>query len=878
MIGQTISHYKILERLGSGGMGIVYKAEDTKLDRKVALKFLPPELTRDPDAKTRFIREAKAASTLQHNNICTLHDIDETGDGQSFIVMDLYEGETLQKKIERGPLKIEESVTITIQICQGLEEAHKHQIIHRDIKPANILIGVGGVVKILDFGLAKLAGQTLLTQKGATLGTAAYMSPEQTWGEAVDTRTDIWSLGVVLYEMVTGQRPFKGEYDALVFSIGNMEPEPLTALRTGVPMELERIVLKCLSKDPGERYQHADELLVDLRSCTKSSSRFASQPQLSTKPSRKYRKLVWYVGGVSIAALSLLAYFQFGQKPVQYKPIQHPPIRYTLIPHGYSVVDGLALSPDGTRLLFVGRDSTEKTQIYLWPLNSLDAQPQPLAGTSGGSRPFWSPEGDRIAFCQEELLKILDAKGGSPVVLGRAEWYGATWNRDDVILLGLGLGPVIRVSAKGGRGERVLPLDSVNGETRQLQPTFLPDGRYFLYLSGPAARAKAGLYLGSLDGKTREYLGKAFNRTECLPSGHLLFTANALLYVRSFDLSSRAFTSEPILVAKVAVTRIGDAEYAVSQNGILAYIEPDPPSSRLIWFDRKGNQIGALGDIGFYGAIELSPDQTRLAVDISEVDPARQDIWIADVARGVFTRFTSDPAYEVGPMWSADSKSLFFATERPNPRFSIVRKRTDGDTEEKMFFERPWRMAGNVGHATPDGRFAVVHYRLGSETGIWAVPISGEGKPVHIVRALSGGGRVSPDCRWIAYQSLESGRSEVYVQPFMAEGEKVLVSLQGGTRPRWRQDGKELFYMALDGTIMSVSVRLGKTFEIAGYTSLFRPGLDQVRRTRSGVIGSTEIFLYDVTAKGDRFIVNISKPVERRIQVVVNWDAALERK
>ncbi len=872
MIGQTISHYRIVDRLGQGGMGVVYKAEDTKLDRFVALKFLPPESTRDPDAKTRFIREAKAASTLQHNNICTLHDIDETADGQSFIVMDHYEGETLKTKIERGPLKIEESLNIAIQIAQGLEEAHKHQIIHRDIKPANVLISTGGVVKILDFGLAKLVGQTVLTQTGAAMGTAAYMSPEQSWGETLDGRADIWSLGVVMYEMVTGQRPFKGEYDALMFSIANAQPEPLTALRTGVPMELEWIVQKCLSKIPAERYQHIDELLVDLRSCSKGSSQRGSQPQLAAKPLRRSRKILWYVGGAAIVVLSLMVYVQFEKRPVRQNRIH-----FTFAPEGLSIFGNIALSPDGTRLLFVAKDSTAKTQIYLWPLNSLSAQP--LAGTADASRPFWSPDGDRIAFRQGGLLKIVDAKGGSPVTFGSGDSFGAAWNREDVILLGIGLNSIRRVAAKGGAVVPVLPLDTANGEKRQVQPTFLPDGEHFLYVSGPVARPKSGLYLGSLDGKTREYIGKILNRVEYLQTGHLMYPRYASLLLQSFDLSSRTLANDPIPIARVAVTRFGDAEFTISQNGILAYIEPDPPSSRLIWFDRKGNQIGVLGDIGRYGQIALSPDQTRLAVEIGGDDPALQDIWIAELARGVFTRFTSDLAFEVIPAWSADSKSLFFSTERLNPTFSIVRKGTDGDTEEKLFFERAWRTVGGVTHASPDGKFVVMGYSLPKESGLWVLPVSGEGNPINVVKGSSSGGRISPDCRWIAYFSSESGRSEVYVQPFMAKGERVQVSLKGGESPRWRQDGKELFYMASDGTIMSVSVRSGKTFEIAGYSSLFRVGLDEVRRIRTGLTDvRPETYPYDVTARGDRFIVNISKPAERLIHVVVHWDEALEKK
>ena len=310
MIGATISHYKILEKLGGGGMGVVYKAQDLKLDRFVALKFLPPDLTRDPESKQRFIHEAKAASALQHNNICTVHDIDETDDGQMFIVLDLYEGETLKKRIERGPSKIDEAIDIVIQIAQGLEEAHKHQIIHRDVKPANILIATSGVVKILDFGLAKLAGHTVLTKSGSTVGTAAYMSPEQARGEIVDARTDMWSLGVLLYEMVIGQRPFIGEYDnALMYSILNAQPEPMTALRTAVPMELERIVQKCLSKDRRQRYQHMDELLVDLRSCSKTTSQISAQTQRPTLLIQRRRRLFWYGAAAGLIALALVVYF-----------------------------------------------------------------------------------------------------------------------------------------------------------------------------------------------------------------------------------------------------------------------------------------------------------------------------------------------------------------------------------------------------------------------------------------------------------------------------------------------------------------------------------------------------------------------------------------
>jgi serine/threonine protein kinase len=875
MVGLTISHFKILEKLGGGGMGVVYRAQDLKLGRNVAIKFLPPDLTRDAEAKTRFVHEAKAVSLLQHNNICTLHEIDETPEGQSFIVMDYYEGETLKTRIERGPLKIEETLGIAIQIAQGLEEAHRQNIVHRDIKPANILISAGGVVKILDFGLAKLAGQTMLTQKGAAVGTAAYMSPEQTWGETVDARSDIWSLGVVLYEMVTGQRPFKGEHDALMFSIGNAEPEPLTALRTGVPMEIEKIVQKCLSKRSGERYQHVDELLVDLRLHSKDSSKRISQPQGLVRTSRIRRIAFWSAGAACIVILLGILYLQAKKTP---ETASLPIVNFISTFEDVSVLGSVTISPDGTRIVFQGRDSTGKSQLYLWPLNSLSAQP--ISGTIGAIRPFWSPDGERVAYRQGLELKIIDIKGGAPKTLGQFEYYGAAWNRNDTILLAPGRGRIRKVSAKWGGLTVVMPLDSGNGETRQVQPTFLPDDEHFLYLSGPVARPKSGLYMSSMDGGTRQYIGKILNRAEYLPTGHLVYPRYALLYAQSFDLTSLTLGNDPIFIAKVAVTRLGDAEYSISQNGILAFIEPDPPSSRLIWFDRKGNRIGTLGDIGRYGEIALSPDQKRLAVEISQDDPALQDVWIVELARGVSTRFTSDPAFETSPEWSADSKSLYYTTERPNPKFALVRKPTSGDAEEKLFFERPWWVSGSVDGETPDGKFALVNNTWEEELGLWLVPTSGDGKPIQVVKGASGyvigrEGRVSPDSRWLAYASPESPRPEVYVKPLMGSGEIVRVSLEGGSRPRWRQDGKELFYMSPDGTIMAVSIKLGKTFEIVGYSTLFRAGLDEVRRTRTGM--PIETCPYEVTARGDRFIVNVSKPTERRIHVRVNWDEELRK-
>ena len=664
MIGRTISHYRITEKLGEGGMGVVYKAEDTKLERAVALKFLAAHLLNDDEAKARFLREAKAAAGLNHPNICPVYEIGES-EGKTFLSMAFIEGDPLEARIEAGPLPLKEALDIGRQIADGLQAAHEKGVVHRDIKPANVMVDAKGRATIMDFGLARLTEASRLTKANQTMGTVAYMSPEQAQGMDLDHRSDIWALGVVLYEMVRGQRPFQGEYDqALLFEIVHQEPEPLTGVRAGVPMELEFIAGKCLAKDPKDRYQTAADAIVDLRTCaeklksgrstilrtgaatgalagprgeaSKVATEHVAPSAVATVPARIGGRLLLALASVFLVTAAVFAWLYLTTRPA---PPQ--PITFTIDPpEGVVFVSGEyappVLSPDGTKLAFVGM-AEDTSSLWVRPLDSLEAQRLPA--TEGATFPFWSPDSRYLAFFADGRLKKIDTTGGPPQTLCDAPTgRGGAWAEDDqgsgvIVFAPTRNSPLHRVSSAGGEPTPVTDLPETGLVYSHRLPRFLPGGRRFLYLKQEEVRAiENPIFLGNLDvapsetqRNERKPLLRASSRVWYAPpraldpQGYLVYVLDNTLFAQPFDAESAALTGErfPIAESVAAHSLIHGGDFSISTGGILSYrTSGEEQTGQITWFDRRGNKLATVGEPGLHSRLRLSPDGARLATKL----------------------------------------------------------------------------------------------------------------------------------------------------------------------------------------------------------------------------------------------------------------------
>jgi Tol biopolymer transport system component/predicted Ser/Thr protein kinase len=901
MIGQTISHYKILEKLGEGGMGVVYKAQDTKLDRFVALKVLPRQALSTEEDRTRFAREARAAASLSHPNIAIVHEFDEVDDPAtagklSFIAMEFVDGETLKKKVQERPLPISEAVKIATAIAEGLAKAHERGIIHRDIKSDNIMISRDGVVKIMDFGLAEIAGRSRVTKEGTTVGTAAYMSPEQALGEKLDQRTDIWSLGVVMYEMITGQLPFKGTYEqSMMYSILNEEPEPLTSLRTGVPVALDGIIAKALAKDREVRYQHVDELpadlkMIELASVTRSRMSARTIPvSFAAKLNGRRALLPWIVATtcflVALAALALLYLRQPAAQNSTIRALIPLPERLRFTTQ-FGIGRHIALSPDGLKLAFAVVDSSGKTHLWVRHLNAMSAFE--LAGTDGASDPFWSPDNRFIAFFANNKLKKIEAEAGSPLTICDAlDARGGAWSKDDMILFApTSSGSLYLVPAAGGTATALTKLDTARKEVSHRWPCFLPDGKHFFYFANTAAGdvpgEANGIYVASLDLKVNRLLVRASSNV-AYGSHYLLFHRSGTLLAQRFNEGDLELEDELIPIAEQLQydVTMGDlATFSVSQNGVLVYLSRGRQSgSNLIIYDRSGKPIRAVGEIGNYMGVRFSPDAQRIAVDLFDPQSRQNDIWVYELARDVRTRLTFNLGGNRFPIWSPDGDHLVFQSNRDG-HLDLYQKAVSGASSEEL-------VLGSKENKQPfdwsvDGRFITyVAYGDPKTLGdVWVLPMFGDRKPIPFVRTefTELFPSFSPDGRWIAYVSDETRRSEVYVRPFLGPGGlpgsdvragKWQISIAGGTRPRWRRDGKELFYLSNDNKIMSAEIMAnGSTIEVGAVQTLFQ------------VHPATIALNYDVSGDGTRFLVDsiVEDQASSSIALVTNWTAELRRK
>ena len=872
--GTKLGRYEIRSKIGEGGMGEVYRAYDEAMHREVAIKVLPAELSADKERLARFEQEAQTAGSLNHPNILVIHHI-ETHEGAPYIVSELLEGETLRERMGGVALSQRKAIDYGLHIAHGLAAAHEKGIVHRDLKPENVFITKDGRVKILDFGLAKLtgpeSGQTqtevptrrVNTDPGVVMGTVGYMSPEQVRGRSADHRSDIFSFGAILYEMLSGRRAFRGESTAdTISAILREDPPDLSTTNRGVNPALERVVNHCLEKSPEERFNSARDLAFALEALSGPATTSESTTVLSALPiaTRKRRVLIpWAIAGVLLIACATLASLYFWPKPIDTQRTS-----FTIeSPEKVTEVRMPIISPTGRMVVFQGV-AEGKSALYLRPLDSINAQVLP--GTENGNAPFWSPDGRYLGFFSDNKLKRLDITGGAPQTLCAApDAIGGSWNREGVILLSLGSKGLQRVSAAGGEPAPLLSLDASRNEIDQDFPFFLPDGQHFLYYSYQANGGE--VFVGSLKGD-RKLLFKNDSNVAYV-NGYLLFARGFTLMGQACDAQKLELSGDPFTVMENVAffANTGYSHYSVSANGTLVFLQGSEVGRQLIWFDRSGKQISTAGSPSGYTDCVLSPDGKRAA--LQKIDGGNSDIWIMDLVRGVPIRFTFAPSSEDNPAWSADGSFLFY-TSNTTANTSIIRKNSGGAGNEERLYEGAVSLDDGI-DVSPDGKYLLFEL-LGEKTSadVWVLPLDGGAKPYPLLATefAESHAHFSPDGRWIAYASTESGRTEIYVQSFPPTGGKWQVSSSGGAQPHWRRDGRELFFMAPDRKLMAVSVKPGAALEFGTPEPLFQ--------TR--VSNFTSPNRYDVSADGQRFLVNSSAgESSSAITVILNWAAGLKK-
>jgi serine/threonine protein kinase/Tol biopolymer transport system component len=860
-------------------MGEVYRAKDTRLDRTVAIKVLPAQVTDRADLRQRLEREARAVSSLNHPHICALFDIGQQ-DGFDFLVMEYLEGESLAQRLTKGALPLDQVLRYAIEIADALDQAHRHGITHRDLKPGNIMLTRSGA-KLLDFGLAKLRGPEpvlssqsslptearALTEKGTLLGTLQYMAPEQLEGKDTDARTDIFAFGAVLHEMATGRKAFQGKSQAsLIAAILEHEPAAISTLQPLTPLALDRVVRKCLTKDPEERWQSAHDLKAELKWIAESGSQSGRAATALTRRQSRER-LAW-----GLAALGLLtALLALAVPPLYRTPSETPLLCLSVAtPQGTAGTSLFAISPDGRKLVL-----GSKGGLWVRPLGSLEAQPLP--GTENAQTPFWSADSRFIGFLADGKIRKVEASGGPPQTMCNAPgvWpRGGSWNREGVILFATEGGEartIHRVAASGGEPTAVTRLDLSRQERAHFFPYFLPDGRHFLYLAQSSQPEQSGIYLASLDSQDTMRLVSTNRKAEYAASGHLLFLREGTLLAQPFDAERLELRGEPTPVAeRVAASDVtrSYAAYSVSQSGLLVYRSgPGWEGDQLVWFDRAGKPLGQVGTAGYVHPW-LSPDEKRVAA-VRWGDQAR--LWLIDLARGTSSRFTFGPADDFSAVWSPDGSRIVFASNRTGV-FTLYQKPVSGTGNEELLLP-----SGHDNIPTDwsvDGRFLLYEDRHPkTQADLWVLPMRGEAKPSALLQSPFNEwqGQFSPDGQWVAYCSDRSGQSEVYVRSFPESGFELPISTGGGGNPRWRRDGKELFYLAEDRKLMSVQIqRAAHRLEAGVPRPLFET------RVRGAIDRRTH---YAVTADGRRFLfaTPTAESSVAPITVVLNWAVELRR-
>jgi len=885
--GDRLGPYEIAEMIGKGGMGEVYRAHDPRLKRDVAVKISSQHFSE------RFEREARAVAALNHPNICTLHDI-----GPNYLVMELVEGPTLAERIKEGPIPLPEALAIARQITAALEAAHEKGITHRDLKPGNVKIKPDGLVKVLDFGLAKIAptaassgvgdnSPTLsmismaATQAGVILGTAAYMSPEQARGRTdIDKRADIWAFGVVFHEMLTGRRLFRGEdLTEVLASVVKEQPDLSEA-----PQEVRRLLTRCLEKDPAKR-------LKDIAVVWDLLDQIQPAPAVMPGAAPVTARWAWIAAGVLGMAAIAFAALWLNPPPQQFQAVQFSIAE----PQGTqftNTVGSMAASPDGRFIVF-GATAPGASGSQLW-LRRLDSQEaRLLPGTAGGNFPFWSPDSKSLAFRSSDgKLKRIEIAGGAPLVLTEAAESSVTatgtWNADGVILYGAPDG-LHRVPASGGVATLITKVDGERKEAGHGYPQFLPDGKRFLYFVESTDTNIQGVYAASLDHpEQRTLILRTANKAVYAPPrgdapGYLLWVQDQTLLAQRFDASSLALAGDPASVAQEITLNNTDPVRAAywADGGVLVYRSGGAQGVRRAvgWVSAEGKPLGDALPADAVNEIALSRDGQRLAVS-RVVGSTAPDIWLWEFARGgVFTRLTFDAATDSVPVWSPDGRQVAFVSQRGGSQ-QLYRKDASGAGQEERLTEGP--NAKVPLDWSRDGKYLLYRERgQGTNWDLWALPLEGDRKPISIVQTpfQDSNGQISPDGKWIAYGSSESGRQEVYVvaAPWAASsggtaGGRWQVSNAGGFLPKWRADGKQIYYETQDGKIMAAAVRS----TTAGFQT------DTPRELFTGGQDTGQLEGYDVTADGQKFVLLM--PPESGaagggspLTVIANWQASLRK-
>ena len=843
--GARLGPYEVIGPLGAGGMGEVFKARDTRLDRSVAIKMLPAEFANDAHLRVRFEREAKAISQLTHPNICTLYDV---GDG--YLVMELLEGETLADRIAKGVLPLDHVIRIGSQIANALDRAHKAGIVHRDLKPSNVMLTKSGA-KLLDFGLAKdsetapvqaltnlRTEQKALTEEGALVGTFQYMAPEQVEGGAVDARTDIFALGAVLYEMATGRPAFQGKSKAsLIASILTVEPPPITTVQPASPATLDRLIRTCLAKDPDERLQSAHDVATELQ--------WIAESRAVDKPRRSKRE--WIAWSIAALLAVLTAATVWTQRGAREEPI----VRTSVLPPDKTAFDFAgagappAISPDGRKIVFGAAEPGKPRMLWVRSLDSLTAVPLPE--TEGGSCPFWSPDGRWIGFFGETTLKKIEVTGGSPVVVCPiADGRGGSWSPDGQTIVFAGrFGPIFRVPAAGGTPVEITKLDDVT--TSHRWPEFLPDGRHFVFLATLNGNedARNAIAAGSLDGTPYKPVIRHADEPHYI-DGCLVFVRDGILTAQRFDPKTLTASGDafPLKEQQIEVYSLFSRSLVtVSAAGTLVYQNGSAHDSQILWLDRNGKEIGKIGDPGPYLSLVLSPDEKFVALSYATTP---SNIWMFDLERNVKTRMTFGSGRDINPVFSPDgTKMIYTSVVGPDFQF-ILRDLTTGREETLLQGKQPGYPA--VTSWSSDGQFIL--YTMPSRAtraDIWWMSLADRKPHLYLgTQFIESNARFSPDGKWVVYQSNETASGEIYIAPFPPTGGKWQVSAGGGVVPRWRADGKEIFYAVFNGgKIMAVPVTITQTPQIGRPVELARFN-----------IGQPSPGIFDVSRDGKRIVVN----------------------
>jgi Tol biopolymer transport system component len=896
--GTKLGPYEIESPLGAGGMGEVYRAKDTRLDRTVAIKILPTQFSEDSEARQRFDREARAISSLSHPNICQLYDVGSQ-DGISYIVMECLQGETLADRLEKGPLPLKQLLRYGSEICEGLGTAHRNGVVHRDLKPGNIMLTKTGA-KLMDFGLAKPVSITSspsgltatsatpgkshpLTMQGTVVGTLQYMSPEQIEGKEADTRSDIFSLGCVLYEMATGKRPFEGKSAASIMAaVLEREPIAISSVTPALPAALDRVVKACLAKDPDERLQTVQDVKLQLQWLGEErggSGSQASPEAPGTGRLRRRERVVWLVttlGALFVAALAFYRLAEQGPQPVVQTNIgAADKLRFNF---SGNISGPPAISPDGLHLVFSAIDEG-RAQLYIRTLSDLSIRP--LAGTDDGRFPLWSPDSHSVAFFAEGKLKRVDISGGIPVAINDASnGRGGSWGSTGIIVFAPNYNSsLLQVPAGGGAASEVFKLDSPKYSTYRW-PWFLPDGKHFLYFAAnhltPNNSNTEGIFFASLDGKENRLLLRSASNA-IYASGYLLYAVGDVLRAQPFDPGSGQIRGDSTVLANGVQNdnEVWRGIVAASESGLLLY---QPVAARtglkLAWFDRSGKQVGAIGEPDDYYQVKLSPDDKKLALAIGQM---KHTIWIYDLSEDTRSRFTFDVNSHSNPVWSPDGSQLGYAADQGGVQDALVfGKASNGAGEPKQILGSALteQMEQSPSDWSPDGRW-MIYTRgtlgAGSQgTDLWVFRVDGSQQPIPYI---TGPGdqqeaQFSPDGHFVAYESNEAGDPEIYIAAFPWSGAKWQVSTNGGAEPRWRRDGQELFFTAGDQVMAARVKKLGLGLEVSQAHPLFRLNLG----------GGETPFRYAVTRDGQRFVAIVSaQDSSPPLVLVQNWTTKLKQ-